>query len=467
MNGIALPVNVDVERFVLGSILLDGELLQDVRPVLTPDDFSLEKHRRIWKQVVDLYDAGGHVDRVTVANALQEVGELESVGGFSYLVALDDGLPQLPDISAYVKILKDNATWRRIMMAGDSLMKRAANREPLQGILDSMGSLALDMAPTDTGKGLVSMQQLVDRVGITDILAPRVSRGVPFPWEWLNNATCGMLPGELWVLAGHTSSGKTSAAIQTAVHVARTQSKAVAVFSLEMGDVSVFQRAIWQMSSVDSERAKLGRLTAEERRRAGDAVSMLYELPLHLDDSSFSVMEIHARLRRLRASGAVGLIVVDYLQLLRDGGRHNTRAEAVGANARMLKLLANDFGCPVLLLSQFNRDSARAKLNEPLRQPELYDLKESGDIENHANGVWFIHREDQQDQERVPVEFLLPKQRDGRRKVKGHFWFQPSFQRFDARIPDGEEGCNSSTSAARLSRPTAAHQVPAFQKALP
>jgi replicative DNA helicase len=429
MNGIALPTNVEVECLVLGSILLDGTLLHDVRPVLSAEDFSIEKHRRIWHRAAELYDAGQHVDRVTIANALQQAHELESVDGLSYLVSLDEGLPRLPDISAYVRILKDDATRRRIITAADSLMRRAANREDPQGLLDSIANISIEMAPADSGKGLVSSRQLVDRVGISEILSPRIRRGVQFPWEWLNNSTCGMLPGELWVLAGHTSTGKSSAAIQTAVHVARQQAKAVPVFSLEMGDVSVFQRAVWQVSRVNSERAKRGQLTPEERKRAADAVNILYELPLYFDDSSFSVMEIHARLRRQRTRGPLGLIVVDYLQLLRDGGRHSTRAEAVGANARMLKLMAGEFECPVLLLSQFSRESAKPG---KARRPELTDLKESGDIENHSNGVWFIHRENQQDQDQVPVEFLLPKQRDGRRNIMGQFLFHPSFQRFDA-----------------------------------
>jgi replicative DNA helicase len=217
------------------------------------------------------------------------------------------------------------------------------------------------------------------------------------------------------------------------VSIARAQSKTVAVFSLEMGDVSVFQRAVWQVSRVNSERAKRGQLNPEEWKRAADAVSLLYDLPLAFDDSSFSVMEIHAQLRRQHSRGPLGLIVVDYLQLLRDGGRHSTRAEAVGANARILKLMAGEFECPVLLLSQFNRESAKSKANESPRPPELYDLKESGDIENHANGVWFIHRPSPLDAEQVPVEFMLPKQRDGRRNIMQEFWFFPKYQRFDAK----------------------------------
>jgi replicative DNA helicase len=143
-----------------------------------------------------------------------------------------------------------------------------------------------------------------------------------------------MLPGELWVLAGHISSGKSSAAIQTAVHAAPAQSQADAWSGLEMGKVSIFQRAVWQLSRVDSERAKRNQLAEDERRHATDAVTKLHQLPLHFDDSSFSVMTIHARLRSLRTRALLGLVVVDYLQLLEDGGRHHSRAEAVGTNAR-------------------------------------------------------------------------------------------------------------------------------------
>ena len=409
-----LPTNVDAERFVLGAILLDDSEMGSIRPVLNRDDFALEKHRRIWLRACELYDAGKPVDRVTVANALMECNELESCDGFSYLVSLDDGLPRIPNLDSYVRIIQDKAVLRRVIFAAQNLQNRCLlGEEAPQQILNGFQETLLGLAPADSGKGLVSARQLVDRVGVSEILAPRIARGVPFPWEWLNNATCGMLPGELWVLAAHTSAGKTSAAIQTAVHIARHQPKAVAVCSLEMGEVSVFQRAVWQISRVDSEKAKRGQLSHEERRRAADAVNTLYDLPLYFDDGSFSVMEIHARLRQLRTRGPLGLVVVDYLQLLRDGGRHGTRAEAVGANARALKLMAGEFECPVLLLSQFNRDSARAKPNESPRRPELYDLKESGDIENHSNGVSFIHRPDLRDAERVSVEFLLPKQRDG------------------------------------------------------
>ena len=300
----ALPCNVPVERVVLGSILSDESLFHEARPALSGDAFSIEKHRRIWRRAAALYDAGHRADCVTVGTALRDSGELESVGGLTYLIGLDEGLPRLPDISQYVAILKNEELRRHIIVAADSLIKRAASGEDPQAILNSLATLSMDMAPADAGKGLVSARELVDRVGISEILSPRIARGVPFPWAWLNNATCGMLPGELWVAAAHTSAGKTSAAIQTAVHVARQQSKTVAFFSLEMGDVPVFQRAVSQISRVDSEQAKRGRLTREDRKRAGDAVNTLYELPLYFDDGRYSVMEIHGRLRRLRSAAA-------------------------------------------------------------------------------------------------------------------------------------------------------------------
>lgn len=242
--------------------------------------------------------------------------------------------------------------------------------------------------------------------------------------------TCGMLPGELWVLAAHTSVGKTSAAIQCAVHAA-IRGVGASIHSLEMGDVSVFQRAVWQLSRVDSTRAKRGQLSKDERVAAQAAVAELAERPIYLDDGSRSVMEIHAAVRRQSLKAPIGLIVVDYLQLLEDGGRYDNRAQAVGANARRLKLMAQEFKAPVLLLSQFNRESAKP---DKARRPSLTDLKESGDIENHSNGVWFIHRPGQPNggDEVIPVEFILAKQRDGARDIfTSRVQFRPAIQSFE------------------------------------
>lgn len=425
---IPLPSDILTERLVLGCCLMDPELMANCRMVLSPDEFSIERHRRIWKHACRIYDEGGKADRVTVAYALKEAREDEQ-NTLSYLISLDEGLPQLPNLDSYIGILREESMRRRIMAIGDSISKRAALRtERPESILNEMAAKAVDMVQADPRRGLITARELVDRHGLAEILAPRIKFGLPFPWSWMTASTCGMLPGELWVLAAHTSCGKTSAALQTAVRAAQKGKRAV-IFSLEMGAVSLFQRATWQLSGVDSERAKRGRLAKQERDAVNDAATCLYDLPiLFSQKSSVTAIEIRSELRREAARGPLGLVVVDYLQLLSDGGRHDKRSDAVGAAARACKLMAGEFECPVLLLSQFNRESAKP---DKLRKPVLTDLKESGDIENHANGIWFIHRESLLDADQVTVQFILAKQREGRRNIDREFWFLPSVQRFD------------------------------------
>jgi replicative DNA helicase len=421
-----LPASIEAERLVLGSILMDDALMHDVRPVLAPEDFSLERNRRIWRRACERYDAGKPVDRITVFTALQEHKEAAN-DELSYIASLDEGLPRLPNIAAYVQTVRDKSTLRRIMYAADQVTKRCqSGEEGPQALLESLGRMVLDLAPQEPGQGLQSAAELVDEVGLGQLLAPRKEKGLAFPWTWMNRMTCGMLPAELWILAGHTSTGKTSAMLQHAVTAAR-RGVGVAIFSLEVGKQSLFQKACYQLSRIDSEKAKRGGLNGEERSAIHAAANELYKLPIYFDTQSSTVMAMHAAVRRRRLKGPVDHVIVDYLQLLGNSGRFDKRADAVGANAWALKMLASDFQIPVLCLSQFSRES-----NKPgkQRRPELSDLKETGDIENHANGVWFIHRESMEDAEQIGVEFMLPKQRDGRRNVFSNYWFFPRFQSF-------------------------------------
>ena len=428
-----LPMNLDAERFVLGSILLNDSFLHTVRPLLEPDEFSLEKHRRIWRRSCEIYDGGGRVDRVTVANELAKWNELDLVDGLSYLVSLDDGLPQLPNLDSYIAIVKDKALLRRLIFAAQNLRDRCLIQEETpQQILNGLGNALISLAPQEAGRGLQSLKELVDERGISALLSPRMTHGIELPWKWLDYATCGMQAEQLWYLGGYTSTGKTSAALQIGVHAAR-KGTGVAVFSLEMGKVSLFQRAVWQMSRVDSERAKRDQLTPEEDERVRNAATALYDLPVYFDDSMAStVPAIHAAIRRRRLSNPIGLVIVDYLQLLGSVGRELNRAQAVGANSRALKMAAREFQCPFLVLSQFKRPPEE-------RKPTLNDFKESGDIENDADVALFIYRPPTQEQNQVPVSFILAKQREGPRDIEENFWFFPKFQRFDG-VEEGVGG---------------------------
>lgn len=428
-----LPASPDTERLILGAVTLNGDLMHGLRQVLGVEDFALDKHRKIWAAMCGLYDGGGAVDGVTLYEALRRRGEDGAVGGLSYIADLDTGVPRLPAVDHYAEILRGKTIQRAVLQACHSMIDRChRGQDSPQELIDAMGQVALGLAPKNQTGGLQSTGELIDEIGLGALLAPRRARGILSPWSWLNNVTSGFLASELWVLAGHTSTGKTSAMLQLATHIARG-GKGVAIFSLEVGKTSLFAKACYQISRVDSERAKRGTLSPQDRNLVSEAASLLHGLPLYFDTQSTTVMAMHAAIRRRKLKSPVDFVIVDYLQLLGNTGKHDTRAQAVGANAWALKMMATDFQVPVLLLSQFSRESNKPGKQRP---PVLGDLKESGDIENHANGVWFIHRESMDDADFVPVEFMLPKQRDGRRNVSQSMMFLPLYQRFEE-VADG------------------------------
>lgn len=427
---LTLPTATDHERIVLGAILMNESHMHDARPVLEVDDFAFESHRRMWRRACELYDAGTPVDRITLWDILHRHGEGESVGGMGYIVSLDDGTPETPHIDTYIGVLKEKATLRKIIFAARDIATRCmTGTEKASDLLTAIGAIGSGLSLKGASPGLQSAGEVMDEIGITSLLAPRKDQGLMFPWSWMNRLTCGMLPAELWILAGHTSTGKTSAMLQHAVGVAR-KGIGVAVFSLEVGKRALLQKACYQLARVDSEKIKQGlALEPRERTALRDAAAELAELPLYMDTTATTTSAIHAAVRRRVAKNKLGHVIVDYLQLLGDSGRFGTRAQAVGANAWALKILGTDFQIPVLLLSQFSRQKKNA--NGEKVPPELGDLKESGDIENHANGVWFIHRPSDEDADQISVQFMLPKQRDGRRNVYTDLWFMPKYQRFE------------------------------------
>ena len=419
-----LPSSPEAERFVLGSIMLDEALMHAARPVLNAEDFSQNRNRIAWQAACAIYDSGSVVDRMTLAQALYDRGEREGLG---FACSLDDGLPVAPNLDSYIRILKDKSSFRQIIHAAQHAMNAGflAHGSP-QELLESVSRNLQSLDSGDRAETLLSAKAVIEKHGLEKILSPRKDSGLMFPWPWLNRWTSGMLPAELWILAGYTSTGKTSAVIQHSLAAAR-RGIGVAIFSLEVGDISLAQKCIYHLAGIDSERAKRGRLMPEERKRVGSAAAELAELPIHFDTTSNTTMAIHAAVRRAKLTKQIDHVIVDYLQLLAPGGRQESRAQAVGNNAWSLKMLATDFKVPVLLLSQFSRKEKTMRD----RDPELSDLKESGDIENHANGVWFLHRTNEADADRIPVKFMLPKQREGRRNIYQDFWFLPQYQRFE------------------------------------
>jgi len=415
-----LPTNVDAERFVLGSILLQDSFFILAAGTLEADDFSLEKHRRIFKRMGDLQERGETIDRVTVANELMKFNELEACDGLSYLVSLDDGLPQIPNLDSYIRIVKDKAVLRRIIFASQHMMNRALMGEEEAGdILAGAEETLLKLGEDGVKTGLLNPNQILRDYegGISAFLDPsKRVKGISTGFTRLDEMTGGMHGGDLFIVAARPSMGKTALALNIAQHVALRNKQTAAVFSLEMSKESLLTRMLCSAARVDSQRFRAGYLTQEERRKLNQALHELVEAPLYIDDTpGLHLMDMHAKLRRLQAErGKIGLVIVDYLQLMSGRGRFENRNQEVSALSRGMKLLAKELNVPMMVLSQLSR---AVESRQGDHRPQLSDLRDSGSIEQDADVVGFIFREEVYNRDREDLkglaEFIVAKQRNG------------------------------------------------------
>jgi replicative DNA helicase len=416
-----LPANIDAEKFVLGAILLDDSNFVQVAGMLDADDFSLEKHRRIFLRMHDLATRGERIDRVTVANELMKQNQLESVDGLSYLVSLDDGLPQIFALDSYVKIVKDKSTLRRIVFASHKLIDRCIiGQEEPEEILAGAEETLLKLGESRAQDTLVNTEQILAKFegGINVFLDPsKRIKGLSTGFEKFDEMTAGMHEGELIILAARPSMGKTALALNIAHHVATNiqNPKTVAVFSLEMSADSLLTRMICAAALIDQQKFRAGYLNQEERRKLQMELGRLVQAPLYLDDTSgANLMDIHAKLRRLKAEQGLGLVIIDYLQLMSSRGRTENRNQEVSAISRGLKLMAKEMKVPFLVLSQLSR---APETRPGDHRPQLSDLRESGSIEQDADLVMFIYREEVYNREREDLrgqaKLIVAKQRNG------------------------------------------------------
>ncbi|HEY1754211.1 MAG TPA: replicative DNA helicase, partial [Bryobacteraceae bacterium] len=329
-----LPANPDAERFVLGSILLNDSLYLQVAGVLEPDDFSLEKHRRIFTRMKDLYERGSRIDRVSLADELMKQGQLESVDGLSYLISLDEGLPELANLDGYIRIVKDKSTLRKLIFSAQSVINRCLlGEEEPDAILASTEESLLKLGEGRTRDQLSSPSAIIEKFpgGVGAFLDPsqRV-RGLSTGFAKFDEMTGGLNGGELFILAARPSMGKTALALNIAQHVATKVKRTVAIFSLEMSKESLLTRMLCATARVDSQKFRAGYLSADERKRLQAAASSLVEAPLFIDDTAgVHMIDIHAKLRRTKAEHGLGLVIVDYLQLMSGRGRFENRNQEI------------------------------------------------------------------------------------------------------------------------------------------
>ncbi len=414
-----LPVNLDAERFVLGAIMLDDSLFVQVAGVLPADDFSLEKHRRIYLRMGELQDRGETIDRVTVAEELMKHNQLESCDGLSYLLSLEDGLPRTSSIDAYVRIVREKAQLRRIIFSAHKLINKCmlggdAAADILAGAEDALIKLSDD----GSRSSLTTPAQVIERYegGINAFLDPanRI-KGTGTGFVQFDEKTGGLRPGELIIIAARPAMGKTALALNIAQHIVLAdEPRPVAVFSLEMSSESLLTRMMCAAARVNQHKFRAGFLNERERRELMRSATQLAAAPLFIDDTaSINLMDMHAKLRRLKAERGLGLVVVDYLQLMTGRGRYENRVQEVSSLSRGLKLLSKEIEAPIVALSQLSR----APEMRDDKRPQLSDLRESGSIEQDADLVAFIFRPEVYQPNRADLrgqaELIISKQRNG------------------------------------------------------
>ncbi|MCX8520414.1 MAG: replicative DNA helicase [Rhodoferax sp.] len=418
------PHSIEGESSVLGGLLLDNTAWDRVGDILADSDFYRYEHRLIYAAIGALVNASKPADVITVFEHLQNLGKAEEMGGLGYLNALAQYVPSASNIRRYAEIVRERAILRKLVSASDEIATNAFNPQgrPVSQIVDESEQKIFNIG--EQGKrnkdGFQSMDSLVvkllDRVQeMAD--NPNDVTGVRTGFFDLDRMTAGLQPGDLIVLAARPSMGKTALAINIAEHVALQEGLPVAVFSMEMGASQLAVRIVGSIGRIDQGHLRTGRLTEEEWPRLTDAIERLRTISLHIDESpGLNSSEVRANARRLsRQYGQLGLIVVDYLQLMsgNSSGSDENRATELGEISRGLKMLARELKCPVLALSQLNR-SVEQRTD---KRPMMSDLRESGAIEQDADIIMFIYRDEYYTKEACKepgvAEVIIAKQRNG------------------------------------------------------
>ncbi|HZN03501.1 MAG TPA: replicative DNA helicase [Candidatus Polarisedimenticolia bacterium] len=412
-----VPHSLDAERSVLGAILVENSSLNRAQEILKDSDFYREPHRRLFKAMTALSERSAAIDPVTIKEELQRLGDLEVVGGQAYIASLLDGVPHSSNIEHYARIVKEKAMLRSLIEAGGRIVQTAyEGSQEVEEILDQSERLVFQIAQDQLRAGFVSMRVIADQ-GLKTIERLQQHRelvtGLSTGYATLDEMTSGFQPTDLIIIAARPGMGKTSFALNIAQNCSR-QGRKVGVFSLEMSREQLFLRLLTGQARVDAHAMRTGRLRREEWRRVTDTLAEIAEVPISIDDTAgITVLEMRAKSRRLKMEQGLDLLIIDYLQLMRSRGRFENRNQEISEISRSLKELAKELQVPVVAISQLSR-APEQRGND--RRPQLSDLRESGAIEQDADMVMFIFREEvykPTEENRGLAQVIIAKQRNG------------------------------------------------------
>jgi replicative DNA helicase len=416
----SLPHNLEAERSVLGAILIHNDAFNLAAQVIDARDFYRDAHRRIFNRMVELNERAQAIDFVTLKEELARNAELDEVGGPAYVASLGDGVPRATNVEYYARIVKEKATLRNLIFAANRILTNAYEAEQESDlILDEAESAIFAVAEDRLKAGFMPMSELVkDSYPKIEQLfeQKRLITGVPSGFVDLDEMTRGFQPGDLVIVAARPSMGKTSLALNIAQYVALQPEHTVGVFSLEMSRESLFLRLLTSEAQVDSHRLMSGAIGQKDYGRISHALEVLNAMRLHIDDTAnVGVLEMRAKARRLQAEQkGLSLLVVDYIQLMSARGRYENRTLELASISRSLKGLAKELNAPILVLSQLSR----APESRSDHRPQLSDLRESGALEQDADVVIMIYREDAYNRDpnhpdAGTAELIVAKQRNG------------------------------------------------------
>jgi len=414
-----LPHNLEAERSVLGAILVHNDAFNLAAQTIDAHDFFRDAHRRIFDKMVALNERGHAIDFVTLKEELQRSSELDDVGGPAYIASLADGVPRATNVEYYARIVKEKATLRNLIFAANKILTNAyeADQEP-DLILDQAESAIFSVAEDKLRSGFMPMRDLVKESfpKIEQLFEQRrLVTGVPTGFVDLDEMTRGLQPSDLIIIAARPSMGKTSLALNIAQHVAMQPNLTVGVFSLEMSKESLFIRLLTSEAQIDGHRLMSGAIGQKDYGRISHALETLSSMRMFIDDTpNLGVLEMRAKCRRLQAEHGLNLVILDYIQLMNSRGRFENRTLELAGISRSLKGLAKELNVPIVVLSQLSRaPEARSD-----HRPQLSDLRESGALEQDADVVMLIYRDDvynrEPNNENAGIaELILAKQRNG------------------------------------------------------
>ena len=412
-----VPYDLAAEESVLGSLLLDRDAIIKVAPFLRPEDFYREAHGWVYAAVLELYSRREPPDPVTLASELERTGNLEKIGGYSSLIGLVNRTPTSVHIEYYAHIVERTSVLRRLISAGGEIAALGYSEEnEVAQVLDRAESILFTVSQRTSTKDFASIEQVLheyyDRIEAIQS-NPGGVVGVPTGYHDLDEATGGFQRSDLLILAARPGVGKTSLALGIAHNAAHKGSR-VGVFSLEMSREQLVQRLLAIETGVDSQQLRLGYLTDDQWQLVSDAIGRLAQLPIYIDDTAgLTIHEVRSKSRRLHAEVGVDMLIIDYLQLMQGTARRDgNRVQEVSEISRNLKMLARELNVPVLACAQLSR----AVESRTSHIPMLSDLRESGSIEQDADLVMFIHREEMYNQETEKkgiAEVHISKHRNG------------------------------------------------------